>query len=245
MRGKLFLDAKIYKNTDLTFSRNIYQEIPATPPTHPVISLVSASASFFGFGLLGGYNTGGEFPAEEGLPSNSANSRIYDQNNNSNTSSNINIHLSNSNNNSNTSSGYSSPFITDSNTHTSTLTSPDQKKGISPFTLRFGGRRASEGGRKKPLFGGVLSPVARGRDRGGISGADSNSNGNNSNGNGGNDGNSFFPPASSFTARYGDILFVQHDTHLLLVALSNASKGEGGKEIDRLHACLLIDEKQC
>ena len=234
MRGKLFLDAKIYKNTDLNFSRNIYHEIPVNPPTHPVLSVISASASFFGFGLLGGYNTGGEIPSEEGLPVIGSNSRVHDRNNNYNynnssnnsNNSNINNNINNNNSYSSTSSGYSGPLITDSNTHTSTLTSPDQKRvsSPSPFTLRFGGRRASDGARKKPLFGGVLSPAGKGgdRDRGSSSGAGSNSNNLTSV----NDGNSFFPPPSSLTARYGDVLFVQHDTHLLLVALSSASKGE-------------------
>ena len=178
MKGKRFLDSKIYKNTDSDFSPSIYiAEQPSMRSAQS--SSFSASANFFSFGLLGNLNGSGECPEEEGVPSipvRSAPVHSYyfgdsddypdrriiptriDINKNksrsSSSSSIANVALDSITN-------YPSsptPSSTTSSSSSSPFQSPLPKKGPqspspSPFSLRFN-RRVGEGGKRNPLFGG-------------------------------------------------------------------------------------------
>lgn len=232
MKGKRFLDSKIYKNTDLDFSPSIY--IAEQPPVRSAPSSFSASANFFSFGLLGSLNGSGE-PEEEGVPSIQGRSssmrsyyfgeddgyedskiiptRIDVHNYKSKSSNTINVALDSilnypsSPSPSSTSSSSSSPFQ-----------SPVTKKGPrspspSPFSLRFN-RRASEGAKRNPLFGGgsilginrPFGSQSRDRDSTGKQVTDI----------------AYKKSASSKT--YGETLFVQDDKQLIITTHSAASQ---------------------
>lgn len=240
MKGKRFLDSKIYKNTDLDFSPSIYVAEQPSVRSAPSSSF-SASANFFSFGLLGTLNSSGsgECLEEEGVPSiqgRSAPVHSYYFGDNDGyddkriVPTRIDLNKSKSRTSSISSTGHDSilnypPSPTPSSTTSSSSSSPFQsplpKKGPgspspSPFSLRFN-RRASEGGKRNPLFGGG-SILGLNRPFGppNQSNADKNNIGRHLTDSTSRKGMS---PKS-----YGETLFVQDDTQLIITTHSVSSQ---------------------
>ena len=231
MKGKRFLDSKIYKNTDLDFSPSIY--IAEQPTVRSAPSSFSASANFFSFGLLGSLNGSGE-PEEEGVPSiqgRSASMRsyyfgeddCYEDSKIIPTRTDVHNYKSRSNNTINVAqdSILNYPSSPSPSPTASSSSSPFQspvKKGPgspspSPFSLRFN-RRASEGAKRNPLFGGgsilgINRPFgSQSRDR------DST----------GKQVTDIALRKSVSSKSYGETLFVQDDTQLIITTHSAASQ---------------------
>ena len=240
MKGKRFLDSKIYKNTDLDFSPSIYVAEQPSVRSAPSSSF-SASANFFSFGLLGTLNSSGsgECLEEEGVPSiqgRSAPVHSYYFGDNDGyddkriVPTRIDLNKSKSRTSSISSTGHDSilnypPSPTPSSTTSSSSSSPFQsplpKKGPgspspSPFSLRFN-RRASEGGKRNPLFGGgSILGLSRPFGPQNQSNADKNNIGRHLTDSTSRKGMS---PKS-----YGETLFVQDDTQLIITTHSVSSQ---------------------
>jgi hypothetical protein len=231
MKGKRFLDSKIYKNTDLDFSPSIY--IAEQPTVRSAPSSFSASANFFSFGLLGSLNGSGE-PEEEGVPSIKGRSGSmrsyyfgeddgYEDSKIIPTRIDVHTYKSKSSNTINVAqdSILNYPLSPSPSSTASSSSSPFQspaKKGPgspspSPFSLRFN-RRVSEGAKRNPLFGGgsilgINRPFgSQSRDR------DST----------GKQVTDIAPRKSVSSKTYGETLFVQDDTQLIITTHSAASQ---------------------
>ena len=235
MKGKRFLDSKIYKNTDLDFSPSIY--IAEQPTVRSAPSSFSASANFFSFGLLGNLNGSGE-PEEEGVPtiqgrSGSMRSYYFGEDDGYEDSkiipTRIDVHSYKSKSSktvnvaqdsilnyplspspSSTASSSSSPFQSPVKKGPG---SPSPSPSPTPITHRIN-RRASEGAKRNPLFGGgsilgINRPFgSQSRDR------DST----------GKQVTDIAPRKSVSSKTYGETLFVQDDTQLIITTHSAASK---------------------